>query len=487
MRGYTDRQIMRLGAITLVVLLLVMAGLSYRFDLGTRWFGWEYPSPITEPAEVEPPPGLTRPAPQHAGPVARETDLRPADPEAVRRALAHLVRNRKLGPHVAVAVDQIGDGEPVFRYGADRVTPASTMKLLTTSAALASLGPDHRFRTTVVSRPHSRRIVLVGGGDPLLARTPDGSGEEYPSRADLKTLAKSTVRALKSLGRIEVRLSYDTSLFTGPAVNPTWPSTYISDNVVSPITPLWVDEGRAREGLAYRSPDPAAAAAKQFAQDLERYGIKVTGPVTERTAARGAEQLAAVQSAPLRRIVQYILEVSDNEGAEVLLRHVALAEGEEASFEGGVQAVRDVLTRLGIDTTGERILDGSGLSRRDRIDPETLLSLLETAAEPSHAELRPVLVGLPVAGFSGSLAYRFATADREGLGLVHAKTGTLTGVHGLAGVVTTVDGTVLDFVAIADRVKVPNTLAARAQLDRIAAALAACTCAARSAAGASGG
>ena len=59
---------------------------------------------------------------------------------------------------------------------------------------------------------------------------------------------------------------------------------------------------------------------------------------------------------------------------------------------------------------------------------------------------------------------------------MRAKTGTLTGVHGLAGLVTDLDGTVMAFVAIADRVKVKNTLAARALVDEVAASLAGCAC-----------
>jgi D-alanyl-D-alanine carboxypeptidase/D-alanyl-D-alanine-endopeptidase (penicillin-binding protein 4) len=89
-----------------------------------------------------------------------------------------------------------------------------------------------------------------------------------------------------------------------------------------------------------------------------------------------------------------------------------------------------------------------------------------------------VVVDLPVAGFTGSLSYRFETGNPAGPGVVRAKTGTLTGVHGLVGTVTTKDGAVLVFVAIADRVQPRYTLPARALLDDIAAALAGCRCAA---------
>lgn len=459
-----------------VVLLLLLAAVSYQFDLGTRWFGWEYPSPIDQPAEVAPPPGLTIPALASASVVARPTPPEPVDAEKVRRALAGPLTRPQLGPRVSVDVERL-DGAPVYEHGPQLVTPASTMKLLTTTAALEALGRDHRFRTRVLAPSGTREIVLVGGGDPLLSPAPVSSPTAYPAVADLTTLARSTARALKAVGRSSVRLRYDASLFTGPTVNPHWPATYIPQDVVSPISPLWVNEGRLAPGADARSPRPAAAAAEVFAQALARQKIKVVGPVQAQTAPPGSAELAAVQSAPLGEIVQHILEVSDNEGAEVLLRQVALKEGQPATFEGGVRAVRAVLRRLGIDTSGETILDGSGLSRSDRVKPATLLAALQTAASARHPELRDVVADLPVAGFTGTLTYRFQSAPPAGLGLVRAKTGTLTGVHSLAGVVTTTDGAVLMFTAVADRVKLPNTLAARADLDDIAAALAGCACA----------
>ena len=195
--------------------MLAAALLTYRFDLGGRWFGFDYPSPVTEPAQVLPPAGLTLPAAARPAPVARAAAEGPADGAAVRRAVAGLVGRKKLGPHVDVAVAQMSDGKVVYRHGTGRVTPASTMKLLTTVAALQALGPEHRFTTSVVATPQSPRIVLVGGGDPLLARAPSADGG-YPARADLDTLARATARSLKAIGRSRVRLGYDTSLFSGP-------------------------------------------------------------------------------------------------------------------------------------------------------------------------------------------------------------------------------------------------------------------------------
>jgi serine-type D-Ala-D-Ala carboxypeptidase/endopeptidase (penicillin-binding protein 4) len=104
------------------------------------------------------------------------------------------------------------------------------------------------------------------------------------------------------------------------------------------------------------------------------------------------------------------------------------------------------------------------------------VAVLQADASSDHSDLRSVVTSLPVAGFSGSLDDRFVDSAPSGLGLVTAKTGTLTGVHALAGVVSTRSGAVLVFAAVADQVPVPKTFAARAQLDRIGAALAGCGC-----------
>jgi D-alanyl-D-alanine carboxypeptidase/D-alanyl-D-alanine-endopeptidase (penicillin-binding protein 4) len=465
----------------LVLLVLVAAVATYRFDLGSRWFGNDYPSPVTEPALVLPPAGLTLPIPPRVEPVAATMPDEAVDGAAVRRAVAPLLRSKKLGRHVVVEVAGLGNGKVVYRHGTGRVTPASTMKMLTAVAALSALGPAHRFTTSVVATRHAKRVVLVGGGDPLLGRAPAPAGT-YPARADLATLARATAQALRRAGRHAVRLGYDASLFRGPTVNPRWEPSYVPDNVVSPISALWVDEGRERTGLAQRSAAPAADAAAVFADALERNHITVLGTPTSAVAPQasaGGRTVADVRSAPLAEIVQHVLEVSDNEGAEVLDRQVALAHGEPASFVGAARAVRAVLGGLGVSTRGARIYDGSGLSRQDRLEPATMLAVIRTAASSRHPGLRSAVANLPVAGFTGSLARRFQTGDPAGLGTVRAKTGTLTGVHGLTGIATSQDGAVMSFVAVADRVKPVNTLDARAQVDRVAAALGGCTCGGR--------
>jgi D-alanyl-D-alanine carboxypeptidase/D-alanyl-D-alanine-endopeptidase (penicillin-binding protein 4) len=334
---------------------------------------------------------------------------------------------------------------------------------------LSALGPDHTFSTRVVAAGRGR-LVLVGGGDPLLAGRPD---PQDPGGADLLTLARRTAKALGP-GQHRVRLAYDDTLFTGPAVNPHWPADYVPDDVVTPISALWVDEGRIGAGPG-RVADPGLAAAEEFAADLRRLGVTVTSPPRAHAAPRSPHQLAAVTSRPLSEIVEHTIADSDNEAAEVLARQVGLATSGGGTFAGATRGVRRTLAGLGVDLGTARLYDGSGLSRDDRISPRSLVRVLQLAASPDHPELRSLLTGLPIAGFSGSLADRFQEHP-TGSGWVRAKTGTLAGVSALAGIATDRDGTPIVFAFVSDRIKLSDTLAARAALDGLAAALADCRC-----------
>jgi serine-type D-Ala-D-Ala carboxypeptidase/endopeptidase (penicillin-binding protein 4) len=426
-------------------------------------------------------PGLRLAPPATPAPVLAALDnSRPVDIGRLKARVAPLLHSPRLGHHVAFAVEALGSRRLLWRSGGPApVTPASTMKLLTMTTALDALGAGHRFTTSAVRGRDRHVVVLVGGGDPLLASRRSSAAQttgDYPREATLQQLATRTAHRLLREHVKTVRLGYDDSLFVGPAVNPHWEPTYVPESVVSPIDALWVDEGREAPDLLQRSADPARDAADLFAHLLGARGVEVRASVAPIRARRHAHVLAQVQSAPLAEIVQHVLEHSDNEGAEVLLRQLAIASGRPGSFAAGVKVVRTTLTRLGVPLRHAVLYDGSGLSRGDLLPVRTLLSVLQLDASDSHPGLRPVVSGLPVAGFSGSLAYRFLYDAPGGLGLVRAKTGTLTGVHALVGIATTRSGKALVYAAVADRVPVPKTSLARIQLDRISSALATCRC-----------
>jgi D-alanyl-D-alanine carboxypeptidase/D-alanyl-D-alanine-endopeptidase (penicillin-binding protein 4) len=105
-----------------------------------------------------------------------------------------------------------------------------------------------------------------------------------------------------------------------------------------------------------------------------------------------------------------------------------------------------------------------------------MLQVLQVAARPDLPDLRTLITGLPVAGFTGSLADRFASAEKVALGDVRAKTGTLSGVSSLAGLTTGRDGTQMVFVLAVDKTGRARESDVEAALDDLAADLAACRC-----------
>ncbi|MEU3480113.1 D-alanyl-D-alanine carboxypeptidase/D-alanyl-D-alanine-endopeptidase [Streptomyces sp. NPDC033754] len=453
-------------------------------------------APATGGAHHAPPPAPAaprRPAPApsapgvlpalHAQAAAERPAGRPADLAAT---LVPLLADPGLGPLRTASVVDTATGTQLYGEGAGTpMTPASTVKIATVAAALSALGPDHRIPTTVTA--DGRTVTLTGGGDPTLD----------PAR--LGRLAADTARALKARGHTSVRLAYDTSLYEGPELHPIGPNENLA-----PVTALMTSEGRldkSNSGPAPRAADPAGDTATAFAGLLTAAGVKITGAPTKATdaparatdsparatdsparatdspaktpaaAPKPPAPLARTHSAPLADLAERTLTHSDNDLAEALARQTALARKQPASFEGAGKAVRDELAKLGLPLAGARFADGSGLDRRDRVSAALLTTLLTRAADPARPALRPVLTGLPVGGFTGTLAGRFDTAPATaGAGLVRAKTGTLTGVNTLAGTVVTADGRLLAFAFLAGRTLSPYE--AQPALDRLSAALA---------------
>lgn len=432
------------------------------------------------------PTGVPSPALPSGGPDTPAPVLAPVSGDAGLDGseLADRIRSvstKGLKGKVGIAVADLASGKVAWsQNGRTGFAPASTTKLLTTTAALDLLGPDHRFTTSVTLS--GKRVVLVGGGDPYLAAKTDSSS--YPARPSLQQLAASTATALKARKLTTVSLGYDDSLFSGPSWNPKWPATY-SDQV-SPISALWADEGRVTGySPGPRVSDPPLEAAKDFAGYLEKQGIEVTGTPSSADAPGSAAAptgvIASIRSLPLSMIVERLLTFSDNDAAEVVFRQAALAAGQPGSFTGGQKAVHATLVKLGVWVPGTVIWDGSGLTRQTRVAPDTMVKVIGIAAgEGTLADpaLRPVLTGMPVAGAAGSLLQSHgryvASGTGAALGLVRAKTGTLTGVHALAGYVRTRSGATAVFDLVIN--DTTTDYAAEVYLQRVTAAITGCGC-----------
>jgi len=420
--------------------------------------------PVGGPSPAEPavaPAGPVLAALRSAGPVLA--------PAAVAARLSGPLRDRRLGPRVSATVIDLATGSTLYDANGSRpAAPASTTKLTTAVAVLASYPADHRFRTRVVAGARPGQVVLVGGGDPTLSAAPAGTPTVYPGAARLADLAAAVRRS----GVRPASVLVDGSLFTGPAFGPRWDPRDVAGGYVAPITAVMLDGGRL-PGADPRSEHPARSAHPDL--DAGRalgalLGVPARAVGLGR-AAPGARLLGQVSSPPLGRILEHTLLASDNVLAEVLARQVALAQHRPASFAGAAAAVRAVLGRLGVDVTGDGLLDGSGLSPADRLTPALLAGLLRVASSPQHPELHPLFAGLPVGGYDGTLDDRYrAGPPAAAAGSVRAKTGTLTGVSCLAGVVQTNGGRLLAFAVLTDRA--PRVLDAEAALDTAAAALA---------------
>ncbi len=390
---------------------------------------------------------------------------------ALAAALAKPLKDARLGSHVSFQVSDLVTGEALFGQNQlSPTTPASTMKLATAGTLLNLLGPNHRFTTKVVAGSKPGVVVLVGGGDPTL--TAAAKSANYPGAASLSDLANQVKQALG--GTKPTQVVIDTSLFTGPTTAPGWEPSDAHSSYATPIYSLTTDGGRkdpSNVGDAKRYDNTALAAGQLFAKEL---GLPATAVVSGRAGA-GATELGSVQSAPLLRILDTMLITSDNVVAEFMARQVAIAVHRPASFAGAADAVEGELAKMGVPMQGVTIVDGSGLSPKDKLTPAMLASLLHYAASDDHPTMHGIFSGLPVAGWSGTLAGRFDEKGSTGArGLFRAKTGTLDGVHALAGTLIDASGRPLIFILLLDNV----AWNARYDIamDKLGAAVAACGC-----------
>ncbi|HEV2903271.1 MAG TPA: D-alanyl-D-alanine carboxypeptidase/D-alanyl-D-alanine-endopeptidase [Gaiellaceae bacterium] len=349
-----------------------------------------------------------------------------APAKTTKPALATKLAKALSVPHVrasqsgAVAFD-LASGRTVFlRHPTLSLVPASNAKLAVAYASLAALGPDFRIDTMVFGEGQlagstwNGDLVLKGFGDPTL------------SRGDLRALARQ-IRAQgirQVTGGVEADESYFDSRRTGPA----WRSHYYI-NESPPLSALTVDRARFR---GYVTRDPAIAAATQFRLALRAAGVGVRGRVVMGAADPVATQLAATTSAPLARIVAFMNRESDNFTAELLLKQLGAVDGVAGTSTAGAEAIRRALAEAAVPLAGVRIVDGSGLSPRNRLTAAAVIGILVVAW--NDPALGPHFVrSLAVAGVNGTLEDRMERPPARGA--VLAKTGTLRESSALSGFV----------------------------------------------------
>jgi len=456
--------------ITTLVAVLLLAGMGAAAAmpkvsnrLGLPW------APNAPKGEIPKPAGVTR--------VLHGPDVNGVAPtkEGLAAALAGPAGAADLGTLTGTVVDAATGNVLWDKNSGTALTPASTTKILVVAAALLSMDHGTQISTKIVQGAEPGTVILVAGGDPSLTSLPLGTDSPlYPGAAHVDDLVAQVKKAVG--GKIS-KVQLDISVFKGPTSAKGWDpeDTAAGNTYMAPVLPVMADGGRTdpKNDHSPRIANPAAALTQKIAGKLEAQAGGTT------TAPKDAKVLGEVKSQPLAEFANSLMQLSDNLMADVLARQIALTKGAEPSFTGGATATMDVLNQAGFDLTGVQINDGSGLSDQNKIPAKVLSEILAVAAapdgkDPRTAKLRPLLAGLPVAGGSGTLEKRYGDpASAAGRGWVRGKTGTLSGVNTLAGVVLDTDGRMLVFALMSSG---SDQNKGRAALDVVAATLHQCGC-----------
>ena len=366
----------------------------------------------------------------------------------VAGALAPAAADPDLGRLGARITDAI-TGKELWQVADDLpLVPASTNKVLTAAAALLTLDRQARISTRVVAGGQNPQgpVVLVGAGDPTLSAAPPDQATWYRDAPRISDL----VEQIRRSGVTPTAVQVDISAFSGPTLAQGWDPADVDNGDIAPIESAMIDAGRIQPSTvnSRRSQTPALDAGRELAKalGLDPAAVKIAA------APSGARQLAVVQSAPLIERLSQMMNASDNVMAECIAREVAAAINRPRSFAGAADAVTNRLNTAHVDTSGAALMDSSGLSDDDRLTAKTLDGVLQAAAGPDQPALRALLDLLPIAAGSGTLADRFvdAATNQGPAGWLRAKTGSLTAINALAGVLTDRSGRVLTFAFLSN-------------------------------------
>ncbi len=332
-------------------------------------------------------------------------------------------------------------GHELFRAdAATPLVPASNQKIVTARLALDVLGPDHRFATEVGGALGGDGVVdgdlyLVGGGDPVLRTKAyaDYFGALAGAGTSLEDLADAVVA--KGVRHITGSVMGDESRYDAERSVPGWPDRYLDQHQLGPLSALEVNQSftsfpdtydEENLGALVAAADPPEFAARTFADLLEARGVRIDGPAGAGVRPRGTSLIARVTSPPLTAIVHEMLNRSDNQIAELLVKEAGVVEGDAGTTAAGLAVFHDAFERLGLPGRGVVMHDGSGLGYDNRLTCDLLTALLDRTGTRSA-----IGTGLAVGGRSGTLRERFT--DPATRGHIRAKTGTLNDVSSLSG------------------------------------------------------
>jgi D-alanyl-D-alanine carboxypeptidase/D-alanyl-D-alanine-endopeptidase (penicillin-binding protein 4) len=358
--------------------------------------------------------------------------------------------------------------------------PASNEKLLTTAAALISLGSGFRFTTRLVvatPTPLARAVrgtlaapvTLVGSGDPVFATYP--YTHKYLG-ANGDTIGVLASRARHPLGptgptltRIVGALRVNGSIFDARTVPPAWTAADLGS--IQPLSGAPTNEDFAGDSQGSVVGNPLLATAQRLRTALRNAHIATSGSVGAGPLPANPTTIAAVTSPPLSSIVRIMNVPSDDFIAEQLLKALGASVRTPGTSPAGAAVVRrNLAALLGVMRPGTRVSDGSGLSRGDRASSLSLAWLIVDAQRNSTWG-SPLLASLPTGG-QGTLRRRL----RGVAGRVHAKTGTLNDVSSLTGTVRAANGKTYTFSILCNGLKPAQIQAAHNFQDALVSRLA---------------
>jgi D-alanyl-D-alanine carboxypeptidase/D-alanyl-D-alanine-endopeptidase (penicillin-binding protein 4) len=399
---------------------------------------------------------------------------------------------------VGIWVQDIGNPTPLLAQGEKTAfNPASVMKLVTTLAALDSLGPAHTFKTRIlldgalVDGVLQGNLVLQGGGDPaltlerfwLLLREVRARGireirgdvmldtRYYQldpidsaafDQAPLRPYNAPPAALLVNFNSLNLRLgvvdvgaakAISARLDPMPAeaplglVNQLQLSDAPCNGWRESLTPQ-TENGSLRLVGAYPSTcgeqslplnllSPTDTVATTFAALWHELGGLHSGKVRAGAAEASARPLFEFESPPLAQLVRDINKFSNNVMAKMLFLDLGAARFEApATWEKGARAVRTWASEHAIEMPELALENGAGLSRNERISAASLAQLL------SYAATRPVYyefaASLPAVGLEGTQKGRMNGS--ASVGQAWLKTGTLNSARNMAGYVLGPDG-----------------------------------------------